>query len=144
MSNTPAFIGAALKTKIDTLTLTGFGGSSYLQKFPFNLATLKIAEGIYICPITATLGGGTNSGTQVGLGWEVVIIKGSNQSLLIAEVDAFALWRQEFRTTFHDKKPLPTTDVYHTQIEPGSLLIPDAWKANYDASSFIIRCWHYE
>ncbi|PQO45864.1 hypothetical protein [Blastopirellula marina] len=133
----------AVYAQILDLELTG--ATVKQQQWPFNPQSGELTAGIFVCPATETLDSvGSNQRSEIGYGFEVCLVKASNQTLGKETLATLLEWREAIRRAFHDKLPFTAGGVVRTWCEPGKVALPDAFAKQYDASALIIRCYAYE
>lgn len=117
-------------------------GKVVARKLPRNRAAWTV--GCFVTPIPETITQATNSQDDIGYGVQVALIQASNQVDIVDEdFDDFCLWRERARAVLlpTTDDPLPPVPEVHTlTFEPGAMLDPQAFEAQFDAQSFVVRC----
>lgn len=115
------------------------------QQLPYNPANGEIHEGCFVCPATEREGpNGTNTSTDVGYGFSVTLILASNSHLGKTAQQTLLDWREKIRQHFQYASPLRDEGSYTCSVEFAGVVLPGAWKLQYDASALIVRCWVLE
>lgn len=134
----------AVVSEINSLNLADIG-TIRQQQLPYNPVNEEIHEGCFVCPSTEREGqNGTNVSTDVGYGFSVTLIKVSNSELGKTAQQTLLDWREKIRLHFHNKSPLRSQGSYYCSVEFAGVVLPGAWKMQYDASAIIVRCWVLE
>jgi len=146
MPATYATLWDAVVSQIDGLELDGLSAANIRQQsVPFNPADNELTAGAIVCPVTETEGDhGTNQKSDIGYGFQVTLLKVSNSALGKAAQQTLLPWREAIRQHFHHQSPLTGHGCYRCTVEHAPVVLPDAWKHQFDASALIVRCWVLE
>lgn len=110
-------------------------------KIPAKFADIGTA-GVLVCPVKETIGTAGNRKDNLGYGVMVSCFKASNGDNY-TNLGTELKWRDQIETAFKIKpayNPLSTVaEVYNIAIEPGSVVLPEAFFANYDVGSIVLR-----
>ena len=115
-----------------------------ISKLPINLLSPN-GRGIFIHPTPETIEARFNSADDYGFGLLIAIAEPSNGADLVG-LNKDLRWRQTIQDAF---KVTPFYNPFSgipefnnlTKIEPGSVVLPEAWINNYDAGSFVVRAF---
>ncbi len=94
---------------------------------------------VIISPISDTLRRVNNQQIEVGYGCHVCIVQASNQDLTTSH-DAFLYWREQIEDALVANKLAAVSGVINLIIEPSGLILPQAFRKQYDVSAFVARC----
>lgn len=83
---------------------------------------------------------GTNLRDDIGYPVVCSIVAADNQALQ-SNLDTYLDWRQSLREEFHNSRLAgAVSTVFNAYVEPGPVVLPSAWFANFWHSSLTIRC----
>lgn len=137
----------AIVAKIQSLTLPSpwLAANVKRYKVPFNrnMLTDSVAAGIFVAPANERIAGAMNDADDFGLGIGVTVARKGNQDLT-ANLSAELLCREQIQNALLPSRGQPALagvdDVYDVQIEPGPVIDPGAFLAQYDIGGFTARC----
>ena len=128
----------AVQTVIQGANLTGLDDDHVIiRKLPWVRGADLPA--VIVSPVSDTWNRTNNEQIEVGYGCHVVIVQASNQNLTSSH-DAFRRWRELAEDALVDDKLTSVSEVINVLIEPSGLILPQAFRKQYDASAFVARC----
>lgn len=138
-TTTFTYVLEAVQETIRHLGLEGMSPSSvYVRKFPWDTKITHPAA--FLSPVVEQVRDATNCEDDYGYGVQVTLSKGANRQLAISD-DSLLRWRQRVMAAFHNQRLDAVGVSYQCKVEPGPVYDPVAFGQQYDASSFVIRCW---
>lgn len=133
-------VTAALKASIGvgsgathTIALAQF----YERKFPFESGVVYPA--VFVYPRPEKLNDATNASDDWGFGVGVTIAQTTNRDLA-ADADRLYYWRERTMQLFNGKRLAGLTRCW-CKVEPGDVIDPNAFRANRDATAYVVRVW---
>jgi len=128
----------AVRDVIRGLALSGVGSAQIVwQKQPWDRNSVH--PGIFCCPEPETIQHRTNVRSDVGYGVLVVMVRASNRNLIDA-FDTFTLWREQISRALRAKPLTGVSEVYHVTIEPKAVILPEAFRNQFDVGALVVRC----
>lgn len=137
----------AIVAKIQALSLPFPWAAAAVKKYkvPFNRNMLGdgVDAGIFVAPANERINPVLNCADDFGEGIGITVARKGNQDLT-AHLSAELLCRQQLANALlpsHGEQALPgVPDIYDVQIEPGPVIDPGAFLAQYDIGSLTVRC----
>lgn len=124
--------------RVKSLGLQGLAETShYIRKFPWDESVTHPAA--FYLPTPETIRDATNASDDYGYGVQIIFTQATNRDL-DANLDRLLLWRQQAMGALHNKR-LDEADIYRVVIEPGFVIDPAAFRAQYDSTTFTARCF---
>lgn len=129
---------AAVAAKLQALSLAGIAPSSIVvRKLPWNRNQIK--PGLFVTPTQETLSPATNLRDDVGYGVQLTLVCASNQDLS-ANLSTELAWREQVSRAFRESALAEVDEVYTVRIEPGPIIDPASFAAQYDVQTLVVRC----
>ena len=128
-----------IKTQIDALDLTDAERNPVqVRKFPWDNS--HIYRGITVhLPTREYELPGTNGCDDIVYPIMVTIVVGVGGAETTS-ITRIATWREKIRREFINQRLTGVTSVYTCRIKFGSVLLPDKYRKNYDATTMAILC----
>lgn len=128
----------AVAAKLQALSLAGIASSSIVvRKLPWNRN--QIMPGLFVTPTQETLSPATNLRDDVGYGVQLTLVRPSNQDLS-ADLSTELAWREQVSRAFRESALADVDEVFTVRIEPGPIIDPASFAAQYDVQTLVVRC----
>jgi hypothetical protein len=124
-------------------------GNVLVLKHPYRIENFIGDKGIIISPLPEGLTAHDNKRSEYSPSVQVVLFRKSSQ-VLEDDVSGGTIFRQDLNWRFRlamalQETSLPTvTEVCRVSVQPGPLIIPEAFKVGYDAGGIVFRCQSYQ
>lgn len=129
---------AAVAAKLQGLSLSGIAPSSIVvRKLPWNRN--QIMPGLFVTPTQETLSPATNLRDDVGYGVQLTLVRASNQELT-ESLSTELSWREQISRAFRESALAGVDEVFTVRIEPGPIVDPASFAAQYDVQTLVVRC----
>ena len=133
-------IGDAIVKRLQSLALCS-ASDVLLRKFPWIVPGVVDSPSIIVSHVPERIAEATNESDDWTIGHAVACCAASNRDNTIAnDSEGLLLWRERIiQDLLRDKRLADVPEVAAVSIEPGALWDPEAFRANWDASIFIVR-----
>lgn len=136
-----------LASAIKTILTASFGTASgasftipdaqfYVRKFPWDVGVTHPA--VFLVPVPERIQDDTNASDLWGLGVQVSITSASNRDV-VAGHDRLHYLRERAIEEFVSHR-IASLPHYFVRIESGTIIDQGAFAADYDVTSFVLRC----
>ena len=128
----------AIQAFIQALSLTGLDSANVkIQKFPKNRDGMAV--GCYITPLRESREPADTGRDEISYRVQVTLVQASDGDLT-SNLATELLWRQQITLAMSEHPLTGVEEIHSVIVDPGPVVIPSAFLAQYDISTILLRC----
>ena len=134
----------AVQQQIQALALPNIDNDKVvILKLPFRAVSKVGPHGIIVTPQSETRQPVDDARDLVGYRIQVTLFQASNQDLE-ANLRDFLVWRERASKALSELSFAAPTWTHRTELNPGPVVLPQSFTANYDVGAFTLTCYTYQ
>lgn len=114
--------------------------NTVILKLPWRAIKQVGSAGVIVTPTGENVRYRDNARYEVGYKIQVTTFRATNHKL--DETGRLDIaWRRTIQQWFSEQSPVTPAGVKRTQVQPGPIILPAAFAAQYDVGAFVLTCW---